>query len=262
MNVFLLTDIEGVWNVTGIDAVDTTKEEYTSACAELVREVNFVAEILKEQGVDKIYCLDGHGGDFLNNIDSTKLLPCVELIKYKDWQELTQKGAFDIQMEIGSHARAGTLNGFLDHTFNSRQIFSVKLNGREFSELGVHAVLAGAYNIPIAFVTGDETACSQAKEYVPSIVTAPVKNGTERNSCKAYGNAEENVRSGVQRALESAHSPFVIDFPVTVEYTYYRTDYCEEVLDRIADKSKVERIGARTLRKTVDKIVTMDDLRF
>src|SRR2546425_13236536 len=51
-------------------------------------------------------------------------------------------GGFDAALFIGYHARAGTRNAILDHTYADR-IHDVRLNGKPVGELGLNAALAG-----------------------------------------------------------------------------------------------------------------------
>lgn len=260
MNVFILTDLEGITGVTSIEHMDRTGEKYKIACECLVRELNYVAEVCHMNGADKIYYLDGHGGG--GNIAEDKVLPCLTKADIPMWQQLLKEGKIDCHMEIGSHARAGTINGFLDHTQNSRSWFKYTINGYEFSELGMHAIICGLYDVPIVLCIGDEVACQQAKEFIPDIYTAAVKTASCRNECQCYENADEIIKSNVEKALKNYNSikPFNIKYPAEIELTYYRTDMCEEVLVRC--DNNVIRKDARTLYKVLNKINSYYDLRF
>src|SRR5690606_13044920 len=55
---------------------------------------------------------------------------------------------------LGHHARAGTLNGFLDHTMNSKAWFEYRLNGQVIGEIGIEAAFAGHFGVPVIMVSG------------------------------------------------------------------------------------------------------------
>jgi len=57
---------------------------------------------------------------------------------------------------IGHHAKAGTLNGFLDHTRSGRSWFSLRVNGEDVGEIWLAAAYAGHFRVPLIMVTGDE----------------------------------------------------------------------------------------------------------
>ena len=179
-----------------------------------------------------------------------------------DWDALLKAGKIDCLIELGSHARAGTIGGFLDHTISSREWFSYKLGGVEYGELAMHAALCGTYNVPIVACIGDEVACEQAKEYIPQIVTGAVKKASCRNLCTDDPNAEEIVKATVKKALASYREipPFKAPLPATVELTFYRTDMCEKKLEKAT--GAITRVNARTLQKTLAKIEAYADLKF
>ena len=260
MNVFLLTDLEGIPGVTSIDQIPRDSEGYQTARKNLTFWLNRTAEICREQGAETVYYLDGHGGGrnvLLDEVDKS-LIAC----SINDWCDLLKGGKIDCQIELGCHARAGTIGGFLDHTLSSKAFFSYKVNGVEQSELSLHAALCGAYGVPIVACIGDEVACAQAKEYIPEIVTGAVKIASCRNFCQEYPNPEEIIRTAVKGALELYQStpPYRLEFPAVVELTLYRTDMCEEILEK--KDPRVVRIDARTVQKTVSELTSYWDLRF
>ena len=260
MNIMIITDLEGVTGVTTIDQMNFDSEEYFEACRCITKEVEHIGKALKENGADNIYFLDGHGGRG-TNIDTTKLSDYLIKVDIDTWCELLKDGKIDVQIETGVHARAGTIGGFLDHTFNSKEIFSYKINGRVESELSVHSLIAGVYNVPVILCIGDYVGVNQAKEYIPDIHTIAVKKAETRNECVCFENAYELIEEGIKKALSDYKhiKPMTLELPAKLEITYYRTDMCEKVMANC--KCKVERIDARTLLKHIDKAETYWDLR-
>ena len=178
------------------------------------------------------------------------------------WEQLLSDGMIDCQIELGSHARAGTLNGFLDHTITSKQWFCHKVNGIEMSELSLHSLLCTKYGVPIVACIGDETACKQAKEYIPDIYVGAVKNALCRNFAEDYENADEILTQTITEALENYKSVslFNLNKPLEIELTFYRTDMCDEIYKRCSES--VLRVDARTLRKQINDFTKYADLRF
>lgn len=260
MNVFILTDMEGISGVNSIDCMDRQNQPYQESRKRLTEELIFAAEVCRKNGAEQIYFLDGHGGG--GNILPELIPQWLQQSTLAQWQQLLQDGAVDCQIEIGSHARAGTVGGFLDHTISSGNVYRHCINGREYGELGLHAILCGRYNIPIVFCSGDEAACTQAKEYIPDIYTSAVKVAEVRNTAISYPDAKERIAAGITSALQNYQSvkPHEIDLPATVTITYYRTDMCEKVLARCGDD--VTRTDARTLSKTIFSVNSYYDLRF
>ena len=130
------------------------------------------------------------------------------------------------------------------------------------SEFSLHAILCAKYGVPTVAVIGDRVACEQAREYVPNLYTGAVKHAHCRNAAVTEPDADQILYSTVVQALANRDSVSLIPFaePICVEETFYRTDMCEEVLERCADC--IERVDARTLRKTVAAISSYADLKF
>ena len=260
MNVFVLTDFEGIPGVTDIDFMDRDGEKYKLGCRYLENSINLVTETCLDCGAERVFYLDGHGGG--GNVKDENIHRAACRCSIADLEDLLQSGSIDCVIELGSHARAGTIGGFLDHTISSKQWFSHRVNGKEMSELSMHALLFGAYGVPIAACIGDEAACVQAKEYIPEIVTGAVKSAKTRNLAQPYENTDEIIVDTVRSALECYCSipPYCTQLPATVELTYYRTDFCESALAKCGPE--VERVDARTLRKTVSRLEKYKDLKF
>lgn len=260
MNVLLLTDVEGIAGVNDIDYMDRTDEKYLLAREQLTHSINLAVGACFESGAEKVYYLDGHGGG--GTVYPERVDDRAKKCTIGEWQELLRLGEIDCQIEIGCHARAGTIGGFLDHTLNSRQFFWIKVNGIEMSELSLHALLCSKYGVPVIACIGDTAACHQAEEYIPGIFTGAVKHAERRNQAETYGNADEILTDTIRRALAAWKSVplYTLPEPLMVETSYYRTDFCEEALAHC--KPGVERVDARTLRKTVDVLRRYEDLKF
>lgn len=260
MNVFILTDMEGIATVTDLEYLVRANEKYTVARKELCRELNLAVDACFQMGAENVYYLDGHGGG--GNVIEELVDPRAVKCSLAQWDELLMAGKIDCQIELGAHARAGTMKGFLDHTIGSKEFFTYKVNGREMSELSLHALVCGAYGVPVVACTGDETACLQAKEYIPQIYAGAVKTADCRNFAAKYENADEIIVEAVKAGLANYKnvSVYRTELPATVEVTYNRTDYCENTYANCG--AEVTRVDARTLRKTVDKIEKYPDIKF
>lgn len=260
MNVFIFTDLEGIRDVTDIGYMERGSEKYALACRFLSESIDLAIKTCFDCGAEHVYYRDGHGGggNVLDYLIDERAVKC----DMEEWQQLLMEGKIDCQIELGAHARAGTVLGFLDHTINSRKFFSYKVNGREMNELSMHALICAAYDVPTVACIGDETACEQAKEYIPDIYTGAVKKALCRNQAIAYENADNVLSGTIKNALANYKkiSLYKVTEPVTIELTYYRTDFCEEAYAQCGPD--VERIGARTLRRQVDKITQNSELRF
>ena len=260
INVFLLTDVEGIAGVDSITQMDRKSPEYKNTRMLLSNSINKAVSACFEANADKVYYLDGHGGG--GNVFEDLIDPRAQKCNLQEWIELKKSGSIDCQIELGAHARAGTINGFLDHTVGSKTIFSIKINGIEMSETSLHAALCGKFGVSMIAVIGDEAICRQVKDYIPTCFTCAVKNATERNIATTYPDADEKMHDTIIAAITNYKSvpPYQVSEPFTVEETYYRTDICESAMRKVM--TAFERVDARTLKKTVPTITSFRDLRF
>lgn len=260
MNVFILTDIEGIAGINTIEQMNRLGEEYVASRQKLTESLNMAIDICIKNGAERVYFLDGHGGG--GNVFDELVDKRAEKCTIAKWQELLREGKIDCQIELGAHTRAGTHGGFLDHTLSSTRIFYIKVNGREMSEVALHATLCGKYGVPVIAVLGDEAACVQAREYMPDIYTGALKKAVCRNKAETYENADEILVQTIAGALSNYKNValFKVAEPAEIEICYYRSDMCEEAIER--KNGNIVRVDARRLKKTVQDIKRYEDLKF
>lgn len=261
MTVYIITDLEGA---SGVDKMEQVSEEgsegHRYAKKRLTADLNAAIAGCFDGGADKVWVFDGHGSGGLvyEEIDKRALMPAD---RFK-WDDIVVNGEIDLFMEVGAHAMAGTQNGFLDHTQNSRQWYNYYVNERKMGETGQLALLAGAYDIPFCMLAGDEAGCVEAKALLGDIETAVVKYGIGRNQAKLepLDVAEQRIydaaKTAMKRALAGEFKPYKPIMPLDIKLELYRSDFCDEK----AKQDNVERLDARTLRKVVTKIVRYRDI--
>lgn len=263
MKVMLMTDLEGV---SGVDKIEQVSEVGTPghrfALERLMLDVNAAVEGAFEGGASEVYVKDGHGG--ANNFILEMLDPRAKNIKTsEDWQELIIKKKVDAYMEVGIHAMAGTINGFLDHTQSSRTWYNYIVNGRKSGEIAQGAIFAGAYDIPFVMVSGDEAACVEGKDFLGDIECAVVKYGIGRNRAKLVDldEALDRIRIAARDSLKLVGKikPYKPIMPLEIILELYRSDMCDDIMSRCEN---IERVDARTVRKVVDKVETYFDILF
>jgi D-amino peptidase len=163
--------------------------------------------------------------------------------------------SFDGVILLGHHARAGTRDGFLDHTMSSASWFEYRINDRVVGEIGIEAAYAGHYDVPVVAVVGDEAAAREAAEILGDVETAGVKRGIGRNRarCPALPAAHELVRGAIGRALANVDRfrPWKPELPATIQLTFYRSDMADE----LGARAGAERVDARTLRRRIDSLL-------
>ncbi len=251
LRILIMTDLEGISGIGSIEDVDREKEDYEESCRKLMLDANAAAEGAFSGGASAVYALDGHGGgkNFLPDMLDKRAV----IEKRRMTQALSEGKAYDAVAVIGAHAMAGTINGFLDHTQNSKSWFNYYVNGKKLGEIAQWALWAGSRDIPIIMVSGDEAACAEARAFPGNVETAPVKQGLGRNRALLYPEAEsrKKITEAVKKALKNYKnfSPFKMITPLDIRLELYRSDMADEIMSRRPD---YERIDARTIRRVSD----------
>lgn len=248
--IYVLADMEGI---SGIRKPEQVKKEfppdYAAGCRLMTQEINLVVAALYEHGASDVVVRDTHAAGGQIDVSDMDPRAIYEMSHHVVMPSLDETFAGVIL--LGHHAKAGTRNGFLDHTMSSDSWFSCSLNGAEVGEIALEAAYAGHFGVPVIAVTGDEETAREARATLGSVECAVVKWGLGRNhaKCLSVAHAHEQIRQAIDRSLASlgtfkAYRPTL---PATIEVTFYRSDYA----DRSLQRTDLERIGARTIRKTI-----------
>jgi D-amino peptidase len=170
----------------------------------------------------------------MRNLLAEELHPAAELLSGgpKTWSmmEGVERG-HDAVFCIGYHAKAGTQNAILDHTYTDR-ILDVRLNGDSVGELGINAALAGTYGTPVALVSGDQALAVEATALLGhGVQTVTVKTAVSRHaarsvspseSCRMIEEAAQTVLAAMKAGKRPA-KPLVVSNPVRLEVDFHST---------------------------------------
>jgi D-amino peptidase len=250
MKIYVMVDMEGI---SGIRKIEQVKKdfpaEYSNGCKLMTMEINEVVKALYDYGATEVVVRDTHGTGGQINISDMDPRAIYESSDFELMPSLDE--SFDGLILLGHHSKAGTLNGFLDHTMSSESWFSFKINGVELGEIGLEAAYAGHFHVPVIVVTGDETTIKEAKETLGTVEGSVVKWGIGRNraKCLSLPEAYERIRDSIRKGLELTGKleAFKPQLPAVIEITFYRSDY----VDRVCKRTDIERVNARTIRKVI-----------
>ena len=220
MKIYIHTDIEGVAGyVFHADRLegDLWKFDHEKRMQRLLTgEVNAAIEGALETGGKEIVVLDSHGPCY--NFIFEELNPAAQVIhgpgdRYPFWMPCFDD-TYDALICIGGHAMYGT-NGVLPHS-------RVDINNIPHNEFGLAMAIAGYFNVPSVFASGDSELCRQVKKYVPNIETAAVKEPLSPYNAKTFlpKKAQEMIKSGVKRGLQRREEikPYKIDSPYELSF--------------------------------------------
>ncbi len=253
MKIYISCDMEGIGGVVHPDQTDSTQPEYQPARKLMLGEVNAAIEGALAAGATEIVVNDAHGG--MRNLLIEDLNPAAIYLSGSPKPYSMMAGVdktFDAAFFIGYHARAGSALANIDHTYYGPKVVqNVWLNGVEMGESGLNAALAGYFGVPVALITGDQTACAQARELLgDDLETAVVKEAVGRVAAKNLHptRARELIRAAAERALKPKRAPFVIKPPITLRLALAASVQAE----RCALIPSVKRVEPRVVEFTHD----------
>jgi D-amino peptidase len=249
LKVYISVDMEGVdgvstWQVQAL----ADGREYQQFRRLLTQEVNAAVAGAYDAGATEVLVADSHGD--AQNIDVELLDRRALLIRAWPRPLFTMAGidsSFDAAILVGYHAGAGEAEAVLSHTMSSKRIFEMKLNGKRASEAVFSAALAGDFNVPIIFLSGDQTAGKEARDDIGPIHTVATKQSTGFFSATMMHPEESRrlIREGVREAIQDkgGRKPLKMTSPVQLELTLKDT-VAAELLSYLP---QVTRRGGNTI---------------
>jgi len=217
--VFIITDAEGVAGICRQEQVEPQNPELRQL---LTGEVNAAVEGFLAGGADEVIVWDGHDGS--QTLSLGTLHPRAKLMQGSLPVGMTMERHYAAVAFVGQHSLAGVQAGIMAHSYSSLGIQNMRLNGKPVGEIETRAALAGWYNTPVIFLSGDEAAVRELLQIVPAAETAAVKEGLGRYTCLSLSTqaARDLIRDRATRAMQklSEIRPYRIEGPVTMEYEY------------------------------------------
>jgi D-amino peptidase len=226
--VFISVDMEGISGVVDPAQLGPDGFEYQRAREWMTGEVNAAIAGIRASGPADIVICDSHGNGQSLLID--KVGDDVRIVRgFPRPLEMMQglDDSFAAAIFIGYHASEWTADAVRGHTISSARLLGVKLNGNEVSEGIYNAALAGHFNVPIAFVSGDRLAVTQIQKAVPGVEGVIVKEPYGYHSAQTVTPArgQSMIREGVARAMGKLGSlqPYRVTTPIALEVGFKLT---------------------------------------
>jgi D-amino peptidase len=255
MRVYISIDMEGVAGVVHEDQTDPIEPrhagEYNRFRRFMTDEANAAIAGALEAGAAGVVVNDSHW--LMRNLLAEELNPVAELVSGGP-KRLSMvegiDGGFDAAMFVGYHARAGTRDAIIDHTYTSR-VYEARINHQPVGELALNAAMAGIHGVPVALVSGDQALGAETRALLGSTVEiVVVKEAVGRFAAKSLAPAVacQRIRTGAAAALKRRHAPFTFQAPVRLEVDF--------VVSQMADMAELvpgsSRTGGRTVSYTAD----------
>jgi D-amino peptidase len=223
LKVFISVDMEGITDVTSFNETNPG-DDYQYYRTLMTKEANAAIEGALEAGATEIYVRDAH--NTARNIIPEMLNENAKLIREWAGSPFSMmegiNNSFSAVIFIGYHAKAGTRDAVLDHTMTG-SILDLKVNNVSISEAGWNGLIAGYYDVPVVFVSGDKAICDQVKDLFGEIETFSVKEGVGEASINLHPDiSRKMIKKGVTKALGRIKDfkPYKMKPPFTIQIDF------------------------------------------
>lgn len=215
MRVMIWGDMEGVACIEVWEQVTGGSPMYGEARVLFTEEMNAAVRGARRAGATEIIGVDCHGaggGWSFKSLVPELLDDGAEWVVGYPWARYVEplRTGCDAIIFIGAHARAGTPDGVLAHTVSSELWYEATINGVPVGESGILAAVAGVWDVPAAFVSGDAATVQEVQSLLGDKVRgAAVKTGLSRFSARTLSPAAARtaIEDGVADALTRRDYP-------------------------------------------------------
>lgn len=258
MRVMIWGDMEGVAGIEVWEQVTGSSPMYAEARALFTEEMNAAVRGARRAGATEIIAVDCHGAGgawSFKSLVPEMLDSSAEWVFGYPWARYVEplRQGCDAILFVGAHARAGTADGVLAHTVSSELWYQATINDVPVGESGILAAIAGVWNVPTAFVSGDTATVREVHELLGNeVVGAEVKKGLSRFAARTLAprEARSAIEKGVFQALTERRfpAPYRPNPPVT-----FRVELASpEGTAVFHHREGVRVVGPRTVEATAD----------
>ena len=259
MRVVIFCVMEGVSCIETWEQVTGGTALYEECRKLYTDEMNAAVRGARAAGANDIVVVDCHGAGGAYNFKSflpDRLESGAEYVFGYPWARyiVPFEQDCDAILFVGAHAMAGTGDGVLCHTVSSEAWYNAWINDTRVGESGILAAIAGCWDVPAIFVSGDEATCREVRALLgEEIVTAQVKKGLGRFSSRnmAPKDACSLIEMRVAQAVSMKQNwpkPYKVAGPVTFKVELATPDRAQD----FRGQTGVHIEGSRTVTSTGD----------
>ena len=257
--VYISVDMEGIAGVVTAEQLQPSGFEYQR-----------FREFMKEEALAAVQAAIAHGADVLvadshgngQNLLIEKFPESVRLIRSWPRRQGMMAGldsGFQAAIFIGYHASATNPQGVRAHTVSSALLTHVALNGRNVSEGVINAAIAGHYNVPVIFISGDDAVIAEVSAAIGPVQSVETKKALGFHAANSItpAAARRQIQDGVRTALSrlSSFQPFRIASPVTLGLSFKHYT----AVELLSWLPNVQRTGARSIKVQTRDVLEADD---
>jgi len=249
MKILIAADMEGITGVVHWDQVNPNHAEYARFRRLMTEDVNAAIRGAFDGGANEVIVTDGHNAGrniLIEELDSRARLNSGSPAPLSMVEGVDQ--GVDGVMFVGYHARIGTQNAILEHTWSDERVANLTLQGDPTGEIGLNAAVCGHFDTPVILISGDQSACAEAAELIPGIITVVTKQACGRFCAELLppGISQQMIQSAAKQALESLRHgqstrPHKLTSPIRMEIDLVHS----EMADRAAVLPGASRAGRK-----------------
>ena len=249
MKILIAADMEGISGVVHWEQVSPGSTEYTRFRRLMTGDVNAAIRGAFQGGAQEVVVSDGHSNGrniLIEEMDARARINSGSPSPFSMVQGIDHGVAGMIF--IGYHARSGSQNAILEHTWSDERVANLWINGEPFGEIGLNAAVGGHFDVPVIMISGDQTACAEASALIGNLETVIVKRASSRMAAECLSPEEAQQKIQIAASLAVSHliknqapPPLRLSTPITMVIDFVHS----EMADRASLLPGSERVGRR-----------------
>lgn len=249
VNVFISFDLEGISGISSWQEMKKDSPDLMRIRKLATQEINAVIRGIKkgDREIGEILICDSHASG--ENLLLDELESGIHLIKGTQRNYYMMEGLnerFDVVFFIGYHAMVGTTAGMMDHSYSSRLIYNIRINGMDVGETEINAGVAGYYGVPVGLVSGDDKLIKEVRKFLGmQVETIVSKYSISRfcTRCRHPADVQKELELRAQWAIKKVKrlKPFKFRSPINAEIEMMNS----ALGDAIKSLPGLKRVSAR-----------------
>ena len=233
----IAVDLEGIHGIKGVpnESLKTEEPDYNLSIENATKEINVLVKALFDKEADQVSVWDNHWQG--KNIDFSKVDPRAVKVenvnngRYHRFAFAKDK-EYDGIFYIGYHAREGTINGVLAHTYSSQAIQYYEINGKQYGECEIDSFIASEKHMRPMMISSDDVCVNKVHETIPNLPFVITKIGKGRNEAEFFPEdiVLKQLYSEAQKACDIFIKPISLKYPAILKIRFTRP---EEALRRM-----------------------------
>lgn len=248
--LYISADMEGIAGLAEYRHASPGSTEFSWMLDLWVDQINTIIAAAVDEGVEEILVNEAHSG--MNYLNISKLDPRASLVSGYIKADNQMHGLDESYLGAVflGHARAGTANAVLNHTYVMRDVYDIRLNDESIGEIGLNAYWALYLGSALVMVVGDDHAAKEAKEFDRNIECAVTKEGISQFSARhiPYDDVKKGLEHTIRQAIHKQRAGAKPEITLPDHFVMEIDFSVSEIAHLCSFVPGVTRIGPRSVR--------------